>query len=170
MAPSATGPAAERSKHSRTYGNCCRCGALITKYLQELAAAQLDAEKQTVIARLLSDPEYARILQEFDSYRRTRFGIVVRNFYHPMACRLRERFSQGDVPALLARTTQLEVGSFRFDDPITGYNPDPIILPPYPKDELEFHRTSAYADVNRELTVHAPHMIAAKLMKRRRRH
>ncbi|WP_373498723.1 neuraminidase-like domain-containing protein [Desulfococcus sp.] len=138
--------------------------ALITKYLQLWAAAQTDAERQAVIAQLLADPEYARILQEFDSYRHTQFGIVVCNFYHPMACRLRERFFQGGVPALLARKTQLEVGSFRFEDAVTGYAPDPIILPPYPKEEMEFDRGSAYADINWELTFHAPHMIASKLM------
>lgn len=138
--------------------------ALITKYLQLWAAAQTDAERQAVIAQLLADPEYARILQEFDSYRKTQFGIVVHNFYHPMACRLRERFFQGGVPALLARKTQLEVGSFRFEDAITGYAPDPIILPPYPKEEMEFDRGSAYADINWELALHAPHMIASKLM------
>ncbi|TXH36055.1 MAG: hypothetical protein E6Q92_11570 [Burkholderiaceae bacterium] len=138
--------------------------ALITKYLQLWAAAQTDAERQAVIAQLLADPEYARILQEFDSYRHTQFGIVVRNFYHPMACRLRERFFQGGVPALLARKTQIEVGSFRFEDASTGYAPDPIILPPYPREEMEFDRNSAYADINWELTVHAPHMIASRLM------
>lgn len=138
--------------------------ALITKYLQLLAAAQTDAEKQAVIAQLLADPEHARILQEFDSYSRTKFGIVVRNFYHPMACRLRERFFQGGVPALLARKTQLEVGSFRFEDAVTGYAPDQIILPPYPREEMEFDRSSAYADINWELTLHGPHIIAAKLM------
>lgn len=138
--------------------------ALITKYLQLWAAAQTDAERQAVIAQLLADPEYARILQEFDSYRRTRFGIVVRNFYHPMACRLRERFFQGGVPALLARKSQLEVGSFRFENAVTGYAPDSIILPPYPREEMEFDRGSAYADINWELALHAPHMIACKLM------
>lgn len=138
--------------------------ALITKYLQLWAAAKTDAERQAIIAQLLADPEYARILQEFDSYRRTKFGIVVRNFYHPMACRLRERFFQGGVPALLARKTQLEVGSFRFEDAVTGYAPDQIILPPYPKEEMEFDRSSAYADINWELALHGPHIIAAKLM------
>ena len=138
--------------------------ALVTKYLQLLTVALTEAEKQAVVAQLTADPEYARILQEFDSYSHTQFGIVVRNFYHPMACRLRERFFQGGVPALLARKTQLEVGSFHFKDAVAGYAPSPIILPPYPKEEMEFDRSSAYADVNWELTVHAPHMIAAKLM------
>lgn len=142
--------------------------ALVVKYLQLLAAAPTDADKQAVIAQLLADPEYARILQEFDSYRYTRFGIVVRNFYHPMACRLRERFFQGGVPLLLARKTQLEVGSFRFEDVTAGYAPDPLILPPYPREEMEFDRGSAYAAYNWELTFHAPHMIAAKLMEAER--
>nr|WP_281722005.1 neuraminidase-like domain-containing protein [Nitrosomonas nitrosa] len=138
--------------------------ALITKYLQLWDAAQTDAEKKAVNDLLSGDPEYARILEEFYSYSHTQFGIVVRNFYHPMACRLRERFFQGGVPALLARKTQLEVGGFRFEDAATGYAPDSIILPPYPKEEMEFDRSSAYADINWELTFHAPHLIAAKLM------
>lgn len=140
------------------------CVALIAKYLQLLAAAKTDREKQAVMAQLLADPAYAGILAEIDIYRQTQFGIVVRNFYHPMACRLRERFFQGGVPALLARKTQLEVGGFRFEDGASGYAPDPIILPPFPREEMEFDRSSAYADVNWELTFHAPHMIASKLM------
>jgi peptidoglycan hydrolase-like protein with peptidoglycan-binding domain len=138
--------------------------ALVTKYLQLWAAAQTDADRQAVIAQLLADPEYARILQEFDSYSHTQFGIVVRNFYHPMACHLRERFFQGGVSALLARKTQLDVGGFHFEDALTGYTPDPIILPPFPAEEMEFDRSSAYADINWELTLHAPHMIASKLI------
>lgn len=138
--------------------------ALVTKYMQLLAAAQSNADKQAVIAQLLVDPEYARILQEFDSYRGTQFGIVVRNFYHPMACRLRERFFQGGVPALLSRKTQLEVGGFLFEDASVGYAPSSLILPPYPRQEMEFDRSSAYGTYNWELTFHAPHMVASKLM------
>jgi hypothetical protein len=137
--------------------------ALVFKYLALLAAAPDAAAKKAVVAQLLADPEHARILDEFAIYRRARFGIVVRNFYHPMACRLREHFFQGGVPALLARSTQLETGSFRFEDAVTGYAPDPIILPAYPREEMEFDRSSAYADINWELAVHAPRMIAAKL-------
>src|SRR5690606_31914306 len=105
-----------------------------------------------------------RILQEFDIYRKTQFGIIVRNFHHPMACRLRERFFQGGVPALLARKTQLEVGAFAFEDAVKGYSPAPIVLAPFPKEEMEFDRGSAYADINWELTFHAPHLIASRLM------
>jgi hypothetical protein len=121
--------------------------ALFTNYLQRWTAAGDEAVKRALVEQLMADPEYARILQELDSYQQTQFGITARNFYHPKACWLRERFFQGGVPALLARTTQLDVGSFRFEDPVTGYAPDPFILPPYPKDEMEFDRNSAYADI-----------------------
>lgn len=138
---------------------------LVIKYLQLLSVAQTDAEKEAVVAQLSTDLEAIRIWGELVSlHRDTRFGFVVRNFYHPMACLLRERFFQGGVPALLARKTQLEVGGFRFEDAAAGYDPDPIILRPYPKEELEFDRSSAYGDVNWELTFHSLHMIAAKRM------
>ncbi|HEU5181573.1 MAG TPA: neuraminidase-like domain-containing protein [Candidatus Polarisedimenticolia bacterium] len=138
--------------------------ALVTKYLQLLASAQTDLEKQAVLDQFGADKELARIHQEFDTYKGTQPGIVVRNFYHPNACYLRERFFQGGIPALLARKTQLEVGSFTFEDPVTGYAPSPVVLPPYPREEMEFDRGSAYADVNFELAFHAPHMITTKLM------
>ncbi len=142
--------------------------ALITKYLRLLATAPTPAEKNAVLDRLAADPEFARILAEIDSYRHTQFGIVVRNFYHPLACRLRERFFEGGVPTLLARATQLEVGPFRFENPVTGHAPAPLILKPYPREELEFGRESAYGAYNWELVFHGPHLIASKLMEEER--
>jgi peptidoglycan hydrolase-like protein with peptidoglycan-binding domain len=142
--------------------------ALATRYLQLLARAPDPADREAVLRALAADQEYARILAELDSYRRTRYGIVVRNFYHPLACRLRERFFAGGVPALLARASQLEVGPFRFEDPVAGHAPSPLILPPFPREELEFGRESAYAAYNWELTFHIPHLIASKLMEAER--
>lgn len=142
--------------------------ALIAKYLQLLAAAPTPAGKDAVLSRLAADPEYARILAEYDSYRATRYGIVVRNFYHPLMCKLRERFFEGGVSALLARASQLEVGPFKFEDAVNGHAPDSSIYPPYPREELEFGRESAYAAYNWELTFHAPHLIASKLMEAER--
>src|SRR5450830_458972 len=137
---------------------------LTIKYLQLLAAAPTQADKDAVIADLLDDPEYKRIVQEFNSYRDTRYGIVVRNFYHPLACHLRRQFFRGGIPALLARSTQLYQGSFVFEDGLDGYAPAPVILPPYPREELEFDQASAYSDINWELTYHAPHLIATRMM------
>jgi hypothetical protein len=138
--------------------------ALITKYLQLLVAAQTPADKQAVLDQLAADAEYARILAEIDMYRHLRFGTVVHNFYHPLACFLRERFSEGGLAAVLARATQLEVGPFRFEDQTTGHAPTSAILPPYPREELEFDRISAYSDMNWELMYHAWHLVGSKLM------
>ena len=51
-----------------------------------------------------------------------------------------------------------------FEDTVKGYAPAAVILPPYPRPELEFGRDSAYGVYNWELTFHAPHLIASKLM------
>ncbi|MBC7985239.1 MAG: hypothetical protein H7X93_01000, partial [Sphingomonadaceae bacterium] len=142
--------------------------ALIVKYLQLWSAASTPAEEQAVFDALAADPELARTIKEFESYADTDLGIVVRNFYHPLACFLREKFFEGGIPALLARGTQLHVGAFQFEHATSGYAPAPIILPPYPRVELEFGRESAYAAYNWELTFHAPHMIAAKLIEAER--
>ena len=138
--------------------------ALVVKYLGLLAAATTTAEKQAVLDQLAADGDLAALIKEVQSYRGTEFGLVVRNFYHPLACRLREHFFQGGIPELLSRNSQLEVGEFKFEDPVKGYAPSPIILPPYPRPELEFGRDSAYGVYNWELTFHAPHLIATKLM------
>lgn len=142
--------------------------ALIVKYLTLWAQATTPEEQQAVSDAYAADPEVARIAAEFESYRDTQFGYVVRNFYHPLACFLREKFFEGGIPALLARKTQLEVGSFLFESASPGYDPDPIILPPYPRVELEFGRESAYGAYNWELALHGPHMIASKLIEAER--
>ncbi|QYU69512.1 hypothetical protein J4558_05050 [Leptolyngbya sp. 15MV] len=142
--------------------------AFVIKYLELWAAATTPAEQQQVADALAADPERARLAAEFASYSGTDLGIVVRNFYHPLACFLRDKFFTGGIPLLLARPTQLHVGSFQFEHATTGYAPAPTILPPYPREELEFGRESAYAAYNWELTFHAPHMIAAKLIEAER--
>ncbi|MHB0953993.1 MAG: Tc toxin subunit A-related protein [Allorhizobium sp.] len=142
--------------------------ALVVEYLGLWVAAPNAAAKQAVLDALAADPDLAAILDEIESYRDTKPGVVVRNFYHPLACRLRERFFEGGIPKLLARETQLEVGTFLFEHAATGYAPAPIIVPPHPRVELEFGRDSAYAAYNWELTFHAPHMIASKLMEAER--
>lgn len=135
--------------------------ALITKYLLLLAAAPTPAQKQAVIDAFPADPETQRILKEVESYGGTNFGFEVRNFYHPLACYLRQRFFEGGAKLLLARETQLHVGPFVFE---TGYHPSPLIVKPYPKPEWEFDRNSAYAAYNWELALHIPHLVGVALM------
>lgn len=141
--------------------------AFVTSYLAQLAEAKTDEERQSITAKAMADPEYAKLLEEFDSYSGIDFGILVRNLYHPLACFLRQRFFEGGIPKLLARSTQLKgstqlkMGEFVFKD---IYAPTPVIVEPYPVEEVEFGADDAYADVNWELFFHAPHMIATKLM------
>ncbi len=161
-------PATNTRKTQKTFSNVRKLLvdiiALITQYLELWTEAQSPQEQQAVIDKLFADQQLLDILTEIESYLVTQPGIVVRNFYHPLACRLREHFFEGGIPKLLARESQLEVGAFQFEDPTKGYAPEPIILPPYPKVELEFGSDSAYSAYNWELTFHAPHLIASKLM------
>lgn len=138
--------------------------ALVVKYLKLLGAAPNAEARQAVLEQLAADEGLARILAEIASYRRTEPGLVVRNFYHPRSCYLRERFFEGGVPLLLARATQLAKGHFRFEDMLVGHAPTSLIKPPYPVEEMEFGRESAYGVYNFELTFHAPHLIATKLI------
>jgi peptidoglycan hydrolase-like protein with peptidoglycan-binding domain len=138
--------------------------ALTRKYLAEISAQPSAMKRADVTQQLAADPEYARLLSELERFRSTEPGYVVRNFYHPLACFLRQRFFEGGVRLLLARETQLTKGSFVFEHAANGYAPSAAIFPPYPLEELEFARDSAYAIYNWELTFHAPHLIASKLM------
>jgi peptidoglycan hydrolase-like protein with peptidoglycan-binding domain len=174
LVPGFYGPIDERTgvrRTVKTFSNVHRLVldiiALFVQYIRRLAAATTQAERDQVIAELFVDPDFKAIVAAIESYKRTQFGIHVRNFYHPMACRLREKFFQGGVPLLLARATQLEVGPFRFED-ATGYAPTPLIVPPYPRDEMEFGRESAYGVYNWELTYHSVHLIATKLIEAER--
>jgi peptidoglycan hydrolase-like protein with peptidoglycan-binding domain len=165
---SKAGPARTAKTFSNVHQLLLDILALVDRYLRLLAAATTEAERQAVLDGLASDEEFAKILAEVASYQGVAYGLVVRNFYHPLACFLRERYFAGGVPALLARETQLAEGAFRFEDPAAGHAPNPIILEPYPKEELEFGRESAYGLYNWELTFHTCHLIASKLIEAER--
>ncbi len=142
--------------------------ALVKKYLGLYADATTQGQRDAVTDAFAADPEKARLRAEFESYRGTEFGYVVRNFYHPQACFLRKTFFAKGVSGLLKRTTQLEVGDFVFEDQTQGYDPTSRILPPFPKQEIEFARESAYGAYNWELFFHIPHLIAAQLIEAER--
>jgi hypothetical protein len=153
---------------SKTFSNLHRfvvdIGTLIQIYIGRWNSAPTAQQKQAVWNDFVRDPELARLVAEIAVYANLPFGYDVRNFYHPRLCFLRQRFFQGGISLLLSRETQLAKGSFDFGNVSTGYGPSPLIVAPYPVEELEFGVTSAYAAYNWELTFHAPHLMATMLM------
>lgn len=133
-------------------------------YIGRWNSATTAQQKAALWNEFIRDPELARLVSEIAVYANLPFGYDVRNFYHPRLCFLRQRFFQGGISLLLSRETQLAKGSFDFGNASTGYGPSPLIVAPYPVEELEFGVTSAYAAYNWELTFHAPHLMASMLM------
>ncbi|ASW53869.1 hypothetical protein [Plantactinospora sp. KBS50] len=133
--------------------------ALLVKYLQvyvEDPAHDLAAAVQA----LTEDPEYHRLTAEFDVYRTLSYGVRFANFYHPLLCFLRATAYRAGVPALLSRTTQLTNTGFDF---AATYQPDPVVVGPYPVEDLDFAADGAYAGYNWELFYHLPFDIALRL-------
>ena len=136
----------------------------IQVYLSRWNSASSTLGKAAVCDEMFRDPELERLVGEIIAYTRLPFGYQVRNFYHPRLCYLRQRFFQGGISLLLSRESQLARGSFEFGNATSGYAPSPLIVTPYPVEELEFGVTSAYATYNWELTFHAPHLMASMLI------
>lgn len=153
---------------AKTFGNLHKLivdiSTFIQIYIDRWNSASTPAQKTVVCNDFIRDPELARLVAEIAVYANLPFGHEVRNFYHPRLCFLRQRFFQGGISLLLSRESQLAKGSFDFGNASTCYAPSPLIVTPYPEEELEFGVTSAYAAYNWELTFHAPHLMASMLM------
>jgi len=87
-----------------------------------------------------------------------------RNFYHPHICAMRTRLSRGGVPGLISRETQDLLSPFQFAA-ADEYDPQPIVLPDYPVEDVDFTREGAYAGINSELFIHMPWYVAMKCMR-----
>lgn len=133
--------------------------ALLTEYLRRYAedpAHDLNA----AVEAMTQDPEYHRLTAEFDVYRKLSYGVRFANFYHPLLCLLRATVYRSGVPALMSRATQLTNTGFDF---AATYQPEPVVVPPYPVEDLDFAADGAYAGYNWELFYHLPFDIALRL-------
>jgi hypothetical protein len=83
-------------------------------------------------------------------------------FYHPLVCDFRGALLNGGVEGLMARKTQFL--SKPLDFAVT-YQPHPIVLPPYPKEDVDFSDRGAYSLYNWELFFHSAFLIATQLSK-----
>ena len=138
--------------------------ALIARYVAILTAAPAP-DPQAVMDDLAVDPDFLHIEEEMALYARLRFGEDFRNLYHPIVCPLRKVLYQDGVGPMTARAQQLQQTGFDF---ATTFTPSPIVVQPYPVEDVDFSAEGAYSPYNWELFFHAPLMIAKRLASEQR--
>jgi hypothetical protein len=89
-----------------------------------------------------------------------RFRLRFTNFYHPLVCLFGRKLNAGGVEALMARETQFADTGFVFKN---TYDPQPVVQPKYPRENVDFEFDGSYAGYNWELFYHAPITVAARL-------
>lgn len=136
--------------------------ALYQKYMAKIKAGEPTAK---VLQELLADEDYHKIVAELAVYKTLHYGEKFSNMYHPLICPLRRTLYQDGVPALMARSTQLQVTSFDFG---ANYNPTPVVPPPLPIEDVDFNSDGSYSGYNWELFFHAPMLIAGQLTRNQR--
>ncbi|GAA0954667.1 hypothetical protein GCM10009550_38210 [Actinocorallia libanotica] len=133
--------------------------ALVTKYLVK-HQTDPSVPLADLVKQAMQDPDYLAILDELRAYWRLRYGLQVRNFYHPLACLFRQRLNGGGIPALLERSLQLTDTGFDF---AATYQPSALVIQPYPRENVDFELGGAYSSYNWELFFHLPFDIAMRL-------
>lgn len=135
--------------------------ALFNKYLKKY---QDDPAHDIValLAALIADPEYQRIIAEIAVYAQLRYGEKFKNMYHPLVCMLRKTLYKDGIPALMSRDTQLFTDTtFDFNG---NYAPNTAVIPqPFPIEDLDFDSDGSYSAYNWEMFYHVPMMLATRL-------
>ncbi|HEX6685156.1 MAG TPA: neuraminidase-like domain-containing protein [Candidatus Limnocylindrales bacterium] len=132
--------------------------ALLAKYLK-MYLEDPAHDLQKVLTALVKDPEYQRIIAEITVYLKLSYGMKFDNFYHPLVCFLRIVLNRSGIPALMSRATQLKDTGFDFD---ATYQPEPVVVEPYPLENIDFESSGAYSGYNWELFFHLPFDIAMR--------
>ncbi|MEV7099475.1 neuraminidase-like domain-containing protein [Amycolatopsis sp. NPDC051045] len=133
--------------------------ALLLTYVAKFKATPGMTLKE-LVDELRKDPAYLAVVAQIDAFRKLRYGLNVRNFYHPLVCRFRSELGAGGVPAMMRRDVQLADTGFDF---ATTYQPDPIVITPYPRENVDFELAGSYSSYNWELFFHLPFDIASRL-------
>ena len=132
--------------------------ALLAKYLK-MYLEDPAHDLQQALEALVKDPEYGRIMAEIMIYLKLSYGMKFDNFYHPLVCFLRIVLNRSGIPALMSRATQLKDTGFDFDG---TYQPDTVVVEPYPREDFDFTSSGAYSGYNWELFFHLPFDIAMR--------
>ena len=133
--------------------------ALFLKYLQKYQQDPAH-DLNKLLQELAADPEFIRLETEMKVYMSLRFGLKFKNFYHPLMCFLRTTLNRQGLPALMQRDAQLKDTGFNFN---AVYGPSGLVVPPYPREDIDFDRDGAYSAYNWELFFHIPFEIAMRL-------
>ena len=89
-------------------------------------------------------------------------------FYHPFARTFLRELEIGGTDRLMQRTLQIDPqtvrgqGSFDF---AAVYKPQPPVMAPFPREEVDFSVSGAYSLYNWELFYHAPMLVATQLLR-----
>ena len=113
-----------------------------------------------VLAKLVVDPTFTDLINQLTSICGLVFGNRFKNFYHPLICTLIETLNGSGFSALYTRKLELTVTDFNF---ASTYSPTAYIATPYPKEDLSFSTSDAYASYNWELFFHLPFEVAVNL-------
>ncbi|TDP92928.1 neuraminidase-like domain-containing protein [Labedaea rhizosphaerae] len=133
--------------------------ALVVTYVAKFKATP-GMTAAELIDELKKDPAYLAVVAQIDAFRGLRYGLNVRNFHHPLVCRFRSELNAAGVPAMMRREVQLADTGFDF---AATYQPQPIVVQPYPREDVDFELAGAYSSYNWELFFHLPFDIATRL-------
>jgi len=115
---------------------------------------------EALVAEFQNDPDTLAIKEELQSYRGLTYGEEFKNLYHPLICLIRRTLYSDGVAGIMKRDLQLTQTTFDFE---SHYAPAPMIVQPYPVEDLDFNSDGSYSAYNWELFYHAPLMIANRL-------
>lgn len=125
-----------------------------------LAIYVVDKDLPALITKLVADAEYVRLAAYVGDLLLRRYGMRFENFYHPLVCSLRIALDSGGVDGLMRRDIQLRQTAFDFDK---TFAPTPVVMTPYPVEDIDFSSSGAYSGYNWELFFHLPYEMAYRL-------
>ncbi len=132
--------------------------AIINKYIA-LYNADPSHDINALLQKLVQDPDYQKIVNEFKLLKTLRYGEKFANNYHPLICPLRKTLYADGIPALMNRDTQLQTTAFNFD---TNYQPTAIVPQLHPVEDIDFSSDGSYSGYNWELFYHIPFLLATE--------
>lgn len=151
---------------------------IIKLAIKYIAKYQQNPDIDAIIAELIADPEYQRIVEELKVYGTLHYGEQFKNMYHPLICSLRKTLYKDGIAEFMKRETQLQKTSFNFQN---FYDPNPIIVPKtyvldnngvktlsFPVEDLDFSSDGSYSCYNWELFFHVPFLLATRLTQNQR--